>query len=50
MGKTLRGKQLCYWYGFCSKGYVCSEEPQSVWGERPRDVTPGLAGVIVLET
>ena len=33
-----------------ASGYVCSKEPQSVCGDHPRDVIPGLAGAIVLET
>ena len=39
MGKTLRGKQLCYCYGFCSKGHqaMCAQK------------NPSLCVVIILE-
>ena len=33
-----------------ASGCVCSKGPRAVCGDRPRDVIPGHAGVIVLET
>ena len=33
-----------------ASGCVCSKGPCAVCGDRPRDVIPGHAGVIVLET
>ena len=52
MGKTL-WKTIMLLVSFLFKrasGCVCSKGLCAVCGDRPRDVIPGHAGVIVLET
>ena len=48
--RQLQQQEWRPWGKRCVENNYGSKEPQSVCGDHPRDVIPGLAGVIVLET